>query len=116
MEIEEKNDRLVVLRDEEPVGPVQAVRDVGRIRSKRQLTMRSAGRKSDFRHDRQERCLAGQMAVAAVGMYLDDTLALVRQVSSRVMLMRMVAEMLCRLLAFVLAICRHRCPRELERQ
>jgi len=56
------------------------------------------------------------MAVAAVGMHFDYFVGIVRQVSSGVVLMRVVAEMLGGFLAFVLAIRSSRGPGELERQ
>ena len=77
--------------------------------------MRGVRRKSDCRRRRQERCLAGQVAVATVGMNLDHLVALIRQIGLRVVLMRVVAEMLRCFLPFMLAIRSRRCPAELER-
>lgn len=56
------------------------------------------------------------MAVPAVGMDLDHLVGVVRQVGLRVVLMRVVAEVLRALFTFVLAIRGGRCPGKLERQ
>jgi hypothetical protein len=78
--------------------------------------MRDACWEDDFWHCCQERHLAGQVAITAVGVYFDNLVGVVRQIRLGIVLMRVVTEMLRVDLAFMLTICSCRAPGELERQ
>jgi len=78
--------------------------------------MRGAHWKCDFWYRRQCRHLARGVAVAAIGMDLGHFVGIVWQVGLRVMLMRVVAEVLRALFPFVLAIRGPQLPGKLERK
>lgn len=110
-----KKDRLVGLRDEAPIGPLQAVRDMRRKREGRKFYVRRSVRNNDVGRRRQEGGLTRQMTVAAIGVDFGRLVGVIRQLRVGIMLVAMVAEMLGCLFLFMLAIDSHRSPRELER-